>query len=403
MARKIGIVVQRYGLEISGGAEYHARLIAERLARYFAVEVFTTAAHDYVTWADHYANAVDVIHGIPVNRFRVKKPRDPERFGRIQKRVVAEEHTYLEELDWLDEEGPLAPALLQALDRRQDEFDYLLFFSYRYYHSYQGVRRFAPKAILVPTAEHDEVIYLRLFRDLFRLPAAIVYNSVEEMELIQRLSGNSHVAGDVVGVGSEIPASFDADGARRRFGIDGPFFIYIGRLDENKGIPELFRYYLALQQKDFPLTLVLAGSSRLPIPEHPRIRYLGFVSDEDKFSLLAGAEFLIIPSQYESLSMVALEAWAMGKPVVANGCTEVLRGQCRRSNAGLWYSSYAEFSEVVRLLHGDENLRQRLAENGRRFFTENYSWPVIDGKYLRLIERLDARRQIPEGGSPRGG
>ena len=53
---------------------------------------------------------------------------------------------------------------------------------------------------------------------------------------------------------------------------------------------------------------MLIGNSLLPIPEHPRIRHLGFLDDADKFDAMAAAELLIMPSYYESLSMVALEA-----------------------------------------------------------------------------------------------
>jgi glycosyltransferase involved in cell wall biosynthesis len=391
MPRKIAIVVQRYGLEINGGAEYHARLIAEKLNRHFQVEVFSTTASDYVTWAHHYQAGSDELNGIPVHRYHVRRPRDPEAFGVIQKHVLEEEHVLADEMRWLDEEGPLVPDLLDDLEHRQAEFAYFLFFSYRYYHSFHGVRRFSRKAILVPTAEHDQVIYLPLFRDVFNLPAAIVYNSPEEKELIRRVSGNFAVSGDVIGVGSEIPESFDPHGARKQLGIDGRYFAYIGRLDENKGIPELFRFFLRLKsEKRIDLKLLLIGKAHVPVPEDPDILHVGFRENKDKFDLLQGAEFLVMPSQYESLSMVALEAWALGKPVLANGRTDVLRGQCRRSNGGLWYGNYEEFRESLLLLLANDDLRRQLGENGRRFFFENYAWDRIIEKYMSIFARLDA-------------
>lgn len=399
MPRKIAVVVQRYGLEINGGAEYHARLIAEKLSRHFAVEVFTTTAADYVTWAHHYPAAREELNGIPVNRYRVVKPRDPEAFGRIQKRIFEEEHVLADELSWLEAEGPLVPDLLRDLEMREGEFAYFLFFSYRYYHSFHGLKKFGRKAILVPTAEHDEVIHLALFRDIFNLPAAIVYNSHEEKELIHRVSGNRDVPGDIVGVGSEIPDRFDPEGVGARLGIDSRYVVYIGRLDENKGVPELFRFYLRLQAEEkTDVKLVLVGKAHVPVPEHPAIVHVGFQENREKFDLLAGAEFLVMPSQYESLSMVALEAWAVGKPVLANGRTEVLRGQCRRSNAGLWYSDYDEFREAFLALSEDRELRLRLGANGRDFFQANYSWDVIENKYLEIISALDKRRQKKPAG-----
>ncbi len=393
MPRKIAVIVQRYGLEINGGAEYHARLIAERLNRHFTVEVFTTTASDYVTWAHHYPEGRQELNGIPVHRYRVRKPRDPEAFGRVQKFIFEQEHSMADEERWLEEEGPLLPGLLDDLGKREGEFAYFLFFSYRYYHSFHGVRRFAAKAILVPTAEHDQVIYLGLFRDFFNLPAAIVYNSPEEKDLIHRVSGNQSIAADVVGVGSEVPDEFDAAGVCSRLGVDGRYIVYIGRLDENKGVPELFRFFLRLQAEEkLELKLVLVGKAHVPVPDHPGIVHVGFQEDREKYGLLAGAEFLVMPSQYESLSMVALEAWATGKPVLANGRTEVLRGQCRRSNAGLWYSDYEEFRAAFLALGNDAGLRRRLGANGREFFQKNYSWEIIEEKYLQLIAGLDERR-----------
>lgn len=388
--KRIGIIVQRYGLDINGGAEYHARLIAEKIAPHFDIEVFTSTAYDYITWAHHYPEGKEIINHIPVHRFKVQRPRDPKRFGEIQEIIFEEEHTIDDELEWLEEEGPLVPDLIETLEKREAEFDYYIFFSYRYYHSYQGLKNFGEKAVLVPTAEHDDVVYLRLFKPLFHLPGAIVYNSHEEKEIINRVSGNEAVFGDIVGVGSEIPSTFTPLSFRDKFDIEGDYFIYIGRLDENKGVPQLLEFYLRLlREEGLDLTLVLMGKSVIEIPEHPHIRYLGFMKDEDKFDALGGADFLVIPSQFESLSMVALEAWAVGKPVVANGRTEVLQGQCRRSNAGLWYTGYDEFKEIMMLLSGNPELRAAMGRNGKTFFDTHYAWPVIVKKYLDIIEQLD--------------
>ena len=385
-------MVQRYGLEINGGAEYHARLIAEKLSKYFSIEVFTTTAHDYVTWDHYYAKHQETLNGIRVNRFQVKKPRDPQRFGQVQNLIFHEEHSLADELNWLEEEGPLVPGLIRELQNRENEFAYFIFFSYRYYHAYWGVKRLAHKAILVPTAEHDQVINLNLFKDFFKLPAAIIYNSPEEKDLINRISGNTAVCGDVVGVGSEIPERFAPAGTIAELGIRGDYFIYIGRLDENKGIPELFTFYLRLQAEEkIELKLVLIGRAYVPIPKHPGIIHVGFRENREKFDLLHRAAFLVMPSQYESLSMVALEAWAVGKPVLANGRTDVLRGQCRRSHGGLWYTSYGEFREAFMILQGNGKLREQMGDNGKRFFHDHYAWEIIENKYLKIISALDAR------------
>jgi len=384
-------VVQRYGLDIAGGAEYHCRLVAEHMARHAQVEVITTCAADYITWANHYPEGVETLNGIPVRRFRVKRPRDPDRFADWSERVFRAGADTEAQLKWLEEEGPFSPRLVRHVERHRADHDFFVFFSYRYYSTYHGLRAVADKALLVPTAEDDGVYRLPLFPPLFRMPRAIVYNSVEERGMIQRASGNQAVAGEVVGVGSALPAGLDPDGFRARHGIEGPFGLYVGRIDENKGCRQLFDFFGRYrQQTGSPLRLLLIGKAVLPIPRDPAVVHLGFVSDQEKWDALAASDLLFMPSRLESLSMVTLEAWWAGRPVLANGKCEVLRGQCLRSNAGLYYTSYDEFVEALGLLEGDPGLRLTLGRNGRRYFEENYAWDVIEAKYLRLLRAAGA-------------
>jgi glycosyltransferase involved in cell wall biosynthesis len=216
-----------------------------------------------------------------------------------------------------------------------------------------------------------------------------MYNSPEERAMINAASGNVEVPGVVVGVGSDVPDRTDPARFRRQFKMNRPFAIYVGRIDENKGCRELFAHFRRYAAA-FPrgMDLVLVGSAIIEVPKHPRIHHLGFLDDRDKFDALAAADLLIMPSYYESLSMVALEAWALGKPVLANGRCDVLKGQCIRSNAGLYYESYEEFVEALYSLESNGPLNARLGENGREFFRRNYAWPVIERKYLDMFERL---------------
>jgi glycosyltransferase involved in cell wall biosynthesis len=400
---RLAFVVQRYGLEIAGGAEYHCRLIAERLARQASVEVITTCAADYITWANHYREGVEVLNGVPVRRFRVKRPRDPGRFGAWSERVFGGEHRPKDEERWLEEEGPFSPRLVKHVRASRERFDHFVFFSYRYYTTYHGLRAVADRALLVPTAEDDGVYRLGLFPPFFRLPRAIVYNSVEERAMIQEASGNGAVRGDVVGVGSALPQSLDAERFRRAHGIAGPFLLYVGRIDKNKGCPQLFEHFLRyVRETGSQLKLVLIGHAALPVPQHPSIVPLGFLPDDQKWDALAACELLVMPSQFESLSMVTLEAWWAERPVLANARCPVLRGQCQRSNAGLYYATYDEFGEALALLETRPDLRQALGRNGRRYFEAHYAWDVIERKYLALLEGAARDRAAAAAGSPGG-
>ncbi len=384
----LAVVVQRYGAELSGGAELHARYIAERLAGHAEVEVLTTCARDYISWANDLPPGETEVNGLRVHRFPVKRERDPRVFARHSDRVFGSRHSVADELRWLDVEGPTSPAIVDHLRRHGDRYDYLIVFSYRYYHAYHGIRAVAGRALLVPTAERDPTIGLSLFGPAFRGVRGILYNSFEERALIQEISENHAVPSVVVGVGSEVPDQASAPRFRERTGMTGRFALYVGRIDPNKGCVDLFGHFRRYAAEGGHLDLVLAGSTRMPVPDNPRIRHLGFVSDEEKYDAMAAADLLIMPSPYESLSMVTLEAWAMGLPVLVNGACDVLRGQVVRSNAGLYYTNYPEFAETLRLLEDSPRLRAGLGAQGRRYFDRHYTWPVIEQKYLDLLHRL---------------
>src|SRR5437762_7861138 len=388
---KLAIVVQRYGADINGGAELHARYIAEHLARYADVRVLTTCARDYLTWRNELPSGSETVNGIAVERFPVEHERSEADFGLRSDHVFSRRHSLNDELEWLDSEGPASPALIRRLRRSENEFDYIVLFCARYYHAYHGARANPSRAVLVPTAERDPALGLAMFGPIFRGVRAIMYNSYEEQALIQAVASNAHVPGVVVGIGSDIPEAVDAGRAKEKFGLAEPYVIYVGRIDANKGCAELFDFFTRYAgERATPLTLALIGKPVIDIPTHPRVKHLGFVDDQDKFDAIAGAVALIMPSYYESLSMVALESWALGTPVIANARCDVLLGQCLRSNAGLYYADAAEFGAVLAAVAGSD--RVKLA-----FITPRYGGEIAAGAEHAcqlLAEQLSLRHDV---------
>ena len=393
---KLAIVVHRYGATINGGSGLHARYLAEHLAAHADVRVLTTCARDYVTWRNELPAGEELVNGIPVERFRVSRERDTIEFSRRSSQCFDETHSLQDELRWIDSEGPTSPSLIDRLRRGRREFDFVILFSVRYYQAYHGARAVPATAMLVPTAEREAALGLHIFLPIFRGVRAIMYNSHEEQALINGLSSNAHVPGVVVGVGSEIPATVQPQRARQAFGLHRPFIVYVGRIDANKGCAELFDFFTQYSDaSDRSIDLVLVGRAVMPLPSHPRIRHLGYLDDPDKFDVVAAAAVLVMPSPYESLSMAALEAWALGRPVLANARCDVLVGQCIRSNAGLYYQSASEFGAALDLLLDDDGVSRRLGERGREYFATHYSWPVIERKYLDMFARLSDEPPAP--------
>ena len=388
---KLAIVVQRYAEDIGGGSELHARYIAEHLAEYADVRVLTTCARDYISWKNEYSPGVSRVNGIAVERFAVAHERDLRDFARRSSLVFDETHSIADELEWLDSQGPQSPALIARIEQAARDVDFVVIFSVRYYTAFHGARAAAAKAVLVPTTERDPAVGLTILGPVFRGVRGIMYNTPEERALIQALHGNAQVSGVTVGVGSQIPDTTDPAGAAAKFGLNRPYVLYVGRIDVNKGCAELFDYFTQYAGgTEQPLDLILIGTPVLSVPAHPRIRHLGYVSDEDKYDVMAGAEALVMPSYFESLSMVMIEAWALGVPVLANGRCDVLAGQCLRSNGGLFYTNGREFEAMLDRLLDDPALAAELGENGRAFYETHYEWPVIENAYLQMFDRLTA-------------
>jgi len=384
---RVAFVVQRYGPEVVGGAELHCRWVAEHLAERHEVEVLTTTATDYLSWKGALEAGTSELNGVVVRRFPVARERDVDRFDPVANKVCFFEHTDAEERDWLEEHGPVCPELLAWLGQRESEYDALIFFSYRYWTTYFGLQVAPGKSILVPTAEHDRVLYLRLFRDFYRLPAAIAFNSPEERILIERVTGNESLRGEVVGTGINRPAVVPVAEVETRLDLLGDYVVYVGRIEPEKGCAVMIDHFLRWQRETRAnVTLALLGRGTMSFSENAHVRLMGVVPDAEKLAAIARSRALVMPSRHESLSMVVLEAWMMQRPVLVNGDCEVLRGQVLRADGGLYYRRYEEFAAALDLLLGEPALADGLGRQGHAYFQDNYAWERIMEKYERLIQ-----------------
>ena len=428
---KIAFVVQRYGTEILGGSEYHCRLIAERLAPRHSVDVLTTCAQDYITWKNEYPEGTDRIRGVTVRRFACARQRDIHAFNRYSEWIFTSAHTRADEMEWLRQQGPWCPALQEYLERNQHQYDVLIFFTYLYAPTVLGVRVAPQKSILVPTAHDEPAIHLEIYKEMFSAPAAIAYNTDVERRFLTTHFSIRAVEEETVGCGVDLPYGEGRDTKdtkdtkdpedpkqlveelepepipddeqppsyrphlagrgvlfRRRHRLHGPIALYGGRIDPGKGCEELIEYFSSYVQDGGDASLVLMGVKLMPLPEEPFIRFAGRLSDQERLQALEAATVVVVPSPYESLSLLALEAFAVGTPVLANARSEVLVDHCLKSNAGLFYADRDEFVESLKLLVGDQSLRAAMGRNGRVYVRSNYRWDVIISKYERMFAKL---------------
>ena len=389
---RLAFVVQRYGPEIDGGAEYLCRRVAEALAAHHDVEVLTTCARDYLTWKNVDPPGLATVNGVRVRRFRVDRPRRVRAFGRYADWLYAHPHTFFEEAEWVRRQGPLALSLVEWIRAHADAHDAFLFFTYLYLPTLLGLPLVAHKAVLVPTAHDERPIYLDLFRGLFRLPRGLVFQVEEEQAFVEQRFHTGGIPSAVIGGGVDPVPDARPDRFRREAGLPGPYLLYVGRVDVEKGCRELVEGFLAWRARaGLDLTLVLMGTVAMRLPRHPAILPLGFRPEVEKWDALTGATALVMPSPHESFSFVILESWAQGTPVLATSRSPVLRGHVERSGGGLLYDrTPGDFDAALGRLLAEDALRKALGERGRAYVETRYRWPEVTRRYLQFLARMFA-------------
>jgi glycosyltransferase involved in cell wall biosynthesis len=425
---RIAFIVQRYGTEILGGAEYACRLMAERLAAKHDVDVLTTCARDYVTWKNEYPEGSDRVRGVTVRRFANAETRDIEAFNKYSDWIFNNPHDAADEMEWLKQQGPWSPALLEYLKRAHKNYDALIFYTYLYAPTVLGLQIDPARSILVPTAHDEPPIHLGIYKNVFRIPRGIGYLTEVERKFVTATFERTAAIEETVGCGVDLPPHHayprpaaeeaagpgdagqpengqDADdgssanryqshvtarGAtfRRRHRVHGPFALYGGRIDPGKGCEELIEYFSTYVHEGGDTSLVLMGVKLMPLPEEPFINFAGLLSEQERLLALEAATVVVVPSPYESLSLLALEALAVGTPILCNARSEVLVDHCLRSNGGLFYADRDEFVECLKLLVADERLRAAMGRSGREYVRRNYRWDVVLGKLDRMIARI---------------
>jgi glycosyltransferase involved in cell wall biosynthesis len=400
--RRLAIVVQRYGDEVNGGAEYLARTGAEALAkdpRVESVNVLTTCARDHTTWATHYEPGVSTLRGVTVERFANSERRSALGLGPLFRAKLLP----LLEPAWFFAQGPVAPALYQRLmaSHAIDEFDAYLFYTYLYAPTVFGLPLVRSRSVLIPTAHDEPPIHMWTYRGFFRLPRALGYLTPEEQQFVEGTFSVGRTPSEIIGAGIDIQACASQRPAALP---DGPYVTYLGRVEELKGCARLFQYFNTFRElhrdTEFrsrhghvytgrDLKLVVAGRvSDVAIPDDPAYCYLGFISEEEKAFVLGASEALFMPSWVESLSLVLLEAWALGCPAIVDAHCDVTRGQTLRADAGrLFQDTESFFVALVGLLAAPEEAR-RLGDSGARFVAERYGWKQWCDGVLRLVDHV---------------
>jgi len=311
--------------------------------------------------------------------------------------------SFADEIRWMELQGPMCSGLLRYLEMHESRHDLFFFMTFLYAANFFGLQMVPHKSMLLAMAHDDPWVRFSIFRGFFHLPRAFVFNTLEEQHLIHRLFKNEYIPGRVLSSGIDTTALAAIAAAppsevlkqETRIGPDDAFIIFVGRVDPSKGCDQLFEYFLRYKRETgSAVKLVLVGKPTMPIPEHLDIVSLGFLR-EDPYPWMAQARALILPSVFESLSLVVLEAMGLGVPVLVNGRCDVARGHCRRGNGGLYYYSYEEFAATLGLLLVHPEMCSSLGRQGQAYVQQNYAWEVVEPRFVNWLHEVMRTIQAP--------
>lgn len=405
--RRIAVVVQRFGEGLAGGAEWHAGSLIDALAPYHDITVLTSCARDATTWAMHYPPGESAERGVRVRRYahpvrnlegRAKVPlRHKLRFlaaglldyFQIRRVAMPRGHDVWDGHEFLRRQGPCCDGLVQALRDKPGDFDAIVFFTALYHPTAEGLPAWGRRSVLIPTLHDEKPMHLPWFHRVFAGAGITLWNTAAEQRLAHRLYGASAAVGRVVGAGVQVQApSADAVAeARHRFALPAKYLVYVGRIEKGKGCAELLDAWQRIAHETGDAALVFIGKGALAVPTSGRVHVCGWLDAADRDALVAGAAALVMPSRHESLSLVLLEAFALGVPALANGRCDPLADHVAASGAGECYRGGRQLrAGLLRALARPDDVRRRLGDAGRVYVQAHYAQNLVTQAWLDAAE-----------------
>lgn len=400
---KIAIVIQRFGKTVNGGAEVHAKQIADLLKDRYKITVITSCAESYTTWEPTFSEGSTTIDDIEVIRL-ANTSRDESSQKKMAKKVKYHPQVYLQRkfysilkpdyfdktsknlidngTSWLKSQGPFMPELENWIDKNQNKFTAFIFFSSLYHPTYVGLNSVGNKSILIPLLHNETCSFFPPLSSNYKKAKFIFFNTKSEKKLAESIYCYDTSKGSIVAVGIDHTTPEQTEISVK------PYIIYIGRISKEKGCQELIEWFLKWKEHNQDLQLYLVGNTTMEIPNHPDVINKGFVSDSEKEKFLNNALALVIPSKHESLSLVTLESFFFKVPVIGNEHCETIKDHLTDSNAGLLYSDYKTFSMQLDQIYSNKQLRQEMGENGQKYVQTHYDWNTVKKKFIAAIESI---------------
>lgn len=387
--KKIAFVIPWYGKNISGGAENECKGIVEHLHKSgVEVEIITTCVKDFNSdWNKNYYNeGIEIINDIPVRRFKVRQ-RDAEAFDEVNYKLMNNVPISVEEEDIFMREMINSMDMEKYIYENQNNYKAFVFIPYMFGTTYKGIKMCLSNSVLISCLHNESYAYMGKIKEMFERVKKIIFLAKPEFELANKLYNLNDVKLGILGAGLETEFEFDAERFNNKYKINKPFILYAGRKDAGKKVDVLIEYFEKLCSETDDIDIVLIGGGNIDIPSNikDRVHDLGFVDLQDKYDAYSAAMCLCQPSINESFSIVIMESWITGVPVLVNEKCDVTTNFAKESNGGLYFKNYNEFKECVLLYYNNKELTSAMGKLGQNFVKENFSWNTIVEKYKNFL------------------
>lgn len=425
---KLAFVTARYGADITSGPEHACRLLAEQMSLRHDVDVLTTCARRDGLWRNEYTEGTDRVRGVLVRRFNTSTRGHAGLSAPMTaRRLAGGAHTRKDEEDWVAQQGPESPGLIEYLQRQHRSYDAVAYFSCRQATTIQGLAAAPGRSVLFPWLEVDPALRLNAVRRAMTSASVIGLMSSAERPLLAAYAGLNASEEDVVGIGIQPPPQLsyprlqldeppdEEDGDeepapaagtdewdkphltgrgmtfRRRHRLDGKLAVYAGVTTPGHGCPELLEYFDAYATGGGEGSLVLLGVRLMKVPPAPWLRLAGVLPVRDRMSAYEAADVTFAPDSEDVTAESVLESFAAGTPVLVPTANAAATDHCRKSGGGLFYANRDEFVAALTRLMQDDALRAKLGENGRRYVRLHHKWEAVIGRMERLLTRVRTR------------
>lgn len=197
----------------------------------------------------------------------------------------------------------------------------------------------------------------------------------------------------------------EAKRTRTSLGISGSSFVYLysGRIRRDKGINELIPAFIRIAEEYNDTYLIILGKedsidqintdTRKAMYGYPKIKYVNWCNDVEKY--FASMDVFVFPTYREGFGNVALEAAAMGKPVIGFDVIGV-RESVENNVTGILYKdiSWRSLYLGMKELRNNEAKRKEYGQNGRMRVEENFASKMIWDELVKEFMKLAGREHI---------